>query len=108
MKNEFIIIETTCPNLASAEKLTTEILNQNLAACIQLVEIKSRYIWKEKIVSDEEILLRIKSRKSLFSELENTIKNLHDYEVPQIIALNIENAAKSYLDWLESGIKKSK
>lgn len=108
MKNEFIIIETTCPNFVSAKKLATEILNQNLAACIHFVEIKSSYAWKEKIISDKEILLRIKSKKSFFTKIEKTIKNIHDYEIPQIIAINIENASKPYLDWLEAALKKSK
>ncbi len=108
MKEKFIIIETTCPNLQNAKKLSLEILTQNLAACVHFVEIKSSYLWNKKIVGEKEILVRIKSKKSLFFDLEKTIKNLHSYEIPQIIVLDIKQGSKSYLNWLESNLKKTK
>ncbi len=108
MKEKFILIETTCPNLSSAKKITAELLKQKLAACVHFIEIKSNYFWNEKMVSEKEILVRIKTNKSLFKEIEEVIKKLHDYEVPQIIATEISLSSREYFSWLNSSIKNAK
>ncbi len=108
MKEKFILIETTYPNLPSAKKLAHKLLKQNLAACVHFFEIKSNYFWDKKIVSEKEILVRIKSAKSLFKKIEETIKKLHDYKTPEIIATDISKGSSSYLDWVNSSLKKAK
>ena len=105
---KFIIVETTYPNLKAAEKLAEILLSQKLAACIHFCKIESRYVWQEKITKDQEILVRIKTENSLFSKVEKIIKSNHSYELPQIVAIEIDRASKSYLQWLESSLKTGK
>jgi periplasmic divalent cation tolerance protein len=108
MKEKFILVETTCSNLSSAKKLTAKLLKQKLAACVHFFEIKSNYFWNGKIVSEKEILVRIKSAKSLFKEIEESIKKLHEYETPQIIATDINKGSGAYFDWMNLNLKKAK
>lgn len=108
MKEKFIIIETTYPNLASAKKLGETLLNKKLAACVQFLKVESSYFWQEKIENSHEILVRIKSKNSLFFEIEKIIKNCHDYEIPQILSTHINQGSKAYLNWIDSNLKKGK
>lgn len=108
MKEKFIIIETTYPNLASAKKLGQTLLNKKLTSCVQFLKIESSYFWQEKIENSHEILVRIKSKNSLFSDIEKIIKNDHDYEVPQIFSTLLNQGSTAYLNWINSSLKKNK
>lgn len=57
--------------------------------------------WQGKNVTDQEYLLQMKSKKELFKEVEQTIKNNHSYEISQIVAYDIVEGSKEYLDWIE-------
>lgn len=102
MKNQFLIIETTCPNLDEAQILATNILNQKLSPCIHFTPINSAYMWQNSIQKSEETLLRIKSKTSLYPQIEKIIKETHSYENPEIITFEIKNGSQEYLDWLDS------
>ncbi len=105
MKNKFVIIETTLPNSATAKKLAKILLQENLATCIQLTPTSSSYIWQKKIKNSSEILLSIKSKKSLYKQIEKAILKQHPYELPQILAIEINQGFKPYLEWIESNLK---
>lgn len=68
---------------------------------MQYFEIKSSYFWEGKIQNDSEILLRIKSKKSLYLEIEKTIKNNHFYKIPQISSIELNQGSTAYFDWVE-------
>lgn len=102
MKNEFIIIKTTYPNIKSAQKLAEHLLQAKLAACIQLTKINSIYSWQNKIENSEEISLSIKTKKSNYKKIEKVILKNHDYEVPQIFSIKIDQGFESYLNWIDS------
>ncbi len=108
MKEKFIIIETTYPNLASAKKLGQTLLNKKLAACVQFLKVESSYFWQEKIENSREILVRIKSKNSLFFEIEKIIQQQHSYEIPQIFSIQINQGSSAYLNWINSSLKKTK
>lgn len=98
------IIKTTFNNLNDAEKLKDYLLNHNLASCIQISNIKSSYLWEEKICSDDEIQLSIKTKKKKVKQIKSIITNTHTYQIPQIIILKAK-ASKKYLQWHKKQIK---
>ena len=78
-------------------------VSQKLAACVNVIKgVESVYQWQGKIERDNEILLIVKTRQSLFSQVEQVIKELHDYELPEIIAVSIETGEKNYLNWIQA------
>ena len=108
MKEKFIIIETTYPNLAKAKNLAKILLTQKLAACVQFLPIKSMYFWEEKICRDLEILVTIKTKSELYSSIEKIILKNHCYKIPQIIANTLNQGFQPYLSWIDSNTKNAK
>ncbi|MGD8984759.1 MAG: divalent-cation tolerance protein CutA [Desulfobacteraceae bacterium] len=103
---EYIQIFTTTEKKDDAEVISREIVEKRLAACAQVLgPITSTYWWKEEIEKTEEWLCIMKSRSDLFKELEEAIKSIHPYEVPEIVAVPIVSGSQSYLEWLEQEIK---
>lgn len=98
---EYAVVTTTCPNEQEAKDLATRIISARLAACVQLSQIESFYIWKDKACIDAEVRLTIKTRKPLYDKLETFIKKHHSYEVPQIIMTPILDGLDDYLDWMD-------
>lgn len=100
--NEHILVLCTCPSLSEAEAVATALIEERLAACVnRLPGIKSLYRWEGRVTHDDEILLLIKTSADLFDRLEKTIKTLHPYETPEIIAVPIVAGSAEYLRWIE-------
>jgi periplasmic divalent cation tolerance protein len=98
---EYIQLFTTTESKDDAEMISREVVSKRLAACAQVLgPITSTYWWKDGIEKTEEWLCIMKSRGDLFNELEETIKGIHPYEVPEIVAAPIILGSISYLDWL--------
>ncbi|RXJ97038.1 divalent-cation tolerance protein CutA [Arcobacter sp. AHV-9/2010] len=95
------IIKTTCKNKKEAKKISKSLIKDKLAACVQMQKIKSLYFWNDKLCEDKEILLSIKTKKSLFSQVKDKILELHSYKVPQIIELEITNISENYKKFIE-------
>lgn len=108
MKNFFITVETTYPNLRSAKNLGKILLTKKLAACVQFFPIESMYFWEGKLQNEREILVKIKSKNSLFFDIEKEIKKHHSYKIPQIISSQINQGSEAYLNWLNSAMKNRK
>lgn len=99
---EFILVLTTVPDRDTAQTLADKFLNERLAACVtRTASCDSSYWWDGRITRDEEFMLFIKTRASLYSRLESRIQELHPYDVPEIIALPIFAGSKNYLDWIK-------
>ena len=98
---KYCMVLTAFSNNEEAKKIINTILENKLAACIQTLNINSHYIWKEKTFHEQEVLALFKTSWSLYNKLEAKIKELHSYEVPEIIAIDIQNGLKSYLDWID-------
>ena len=104
--SDYVQIVTTAETKEDATGIAKEMVRQRLAACAQVVgPIQSTYWWKEKIESSEEWLCLMKSRKDLFPEIERAIKDIHTYEVPEIIAIPIQTGHQPYLKWMEGELK---
>ncbi|AXX84020.1 MULTISPECIES: divalent-cation tolerance protein CutA [Aliarcobacter] len=95
------IVKTTCKDKKEAENISKSLIKDKLAACVQMQKIKSIYFWNNKLCEDKEILLSIKTKKSLFSQVKDRILELHSYEVPQIIELEITNISENYKKFIE-------
>ena len=101
---EFIQVSTTTDKREDAEHISKAIVENKLAACVQISgPITSIYWWNDNMEESEEWLITMKTRKELYPKLEQAIKNFHPYEVPEIVAVPIIAGSKEYLDWLEKG-----
>lgn len=84
-----------------AEQIAEQLVSRRLAACVQVVgPVLSVYRWEGKMDSSQEWLCIIKTRQARYAEVEATIRELHPYEVPEIIATPITAGAAAYLEWL--------
>ncbi len=100
--NPLILVLITAPSKEIAEQLARSILQQRLAACVNIVsEISSLYWWEGQIQADTEVLLLVKTRRQGFQErLIPFIQKHHPYQVPEILALPILDGNQAYLDWV--------
>ena len=97
-----IVVLTTCDSEKQAEKLARHLLEQRVAACVNILpKARSIYRWKEKVEETAEWVLIIKSRRDLFAALRAEIQKLHTYEVPELIALPVVDGSEAYLAWLD-------
>jgi periplasmic divalent cation tolerance protein len=100
MKN-FIQVLTTTKTKEEAEKIAQYLVEQKLAACVQITgPIASTYRWKGKVETANEWLCLIKTLEDLYDKVETAIKKLHSYETPEIIAVPIIKGNSEYLSWL--------
>ena len=97
----YCVAITTVAGRDDAEKLAKGIIEQRLAACVQLNDIDSYYIWDEKLTVDAEVRLMVKTVDEKYKELENYILASHPYEIPQIIKLPVADGYSKYLDWID-------
>ncbi|MGB5219300.1 MAG: divalent-cation tolerance protein CutA [Smithella sp.] len=98
----YIQISTTTETKEEAQKIAKYLVEQKLAACVQITgPIESTYRWKGKVETSAEWLCLIKTRESLFGRVEAAIKKLHPYETPEIIAMPLINGSVEYLKWLD-------
>ena len=92
----------TCGSEEEALKIARALVDEKLAACANLVSpIRSIYRWEGKVWDEKEWLLILKTQREKFQKLEERVKALHSYSVPEIIALPITEGSPSYLRWIE-------
>lgn len=97
-----IVVLTTCDSEKHAEILARHLVDQRLAACVNILpKARSIYRWKDKVEDTAEWVLLIKSRRDLFADLRAAIQKLHTYEVPEVIALPVVEGNEAYLGWLD-------
>jgi periplasmic divalent cation tolerance protein len=106
LRNSYIIIIVTTASREKAETIVQRLLEARLIACANIVgPVHSHFRWSGKTEKAEEYLILMKSRRDLFEKLSETVKALHSYEVPEIIALPIVEGSKAYMAWLDSCLK---
>ncbi|XP_030848252.1 protein CutA homolog [Strongylocentrotus purpuratus] len=89
------------PDATVAEKLASDIVEQKLAACVNVIPgLTSVYEWEGKIEKDQELLLMIKTKRSKIDELSEFVRKNHPYDVAEVISLPIENGNLPYLQWV--------
>lgn len=100
--NYCVALCTTPP--ADAERIAKALVEERLAACVNITNIKSCYIWNGKLDLEAEALLIIKTENRMLERLMAKIRELHSYEVPEIIVLPIIKGYQPYLDWIAGSV----
>jgi len=101
----YIAVLITVKEAEEARKIAKSLVKRRLAACINILpEIESHFWWQDKLESEKEILLIIKTKESLLPELTKSVKKIHSYSIPEIIALPIVGGSRDYLEWLDSEV----
>jgi periplasmic divalent cation tolerance protein len=100
MDTKATLIMTTVDNEQLADSLATMLIERRLAACVQRVDITSRYRWDGEVRRDDEILLLVKTSTDARDAAMRAIEENHTYEVPEIIALPIAEGLPAYLEWV--------
>jgi periplasmic divalent cation tolerance protein len=104
-----IVVLVTCGSEEESLKIANALVEDHLAACVNLVApIRSIYRWEGKIWDEKEWLLIIKTQKHRFEELERKVKSLHSYSVPEIISLPITEGSLAYLNWIRENTQSGK
>lgn len=96
-----LLVLTTLPDPNAAEQLAAALVERRLAACVNvLAPCRSVYRWQGKIQRESEVPLLIKTQRARYGALEAAIRELHPYELPEIVAVDIEGGLAGYLDWV--------
>jgi len=96
-----IVILITVGDREEGLALGRALVGEGLAACVNIIGgVRSVYRWKGKVEEGDECLLAVKSRKELLGRITARVKELHSYEVPEVIALEIAGGSEEYLDWV--------
>jgi len=106
MMTDKVVILTTIDKEEKADAIATALVERKLAACVNVVPLGiSIYRWKEKICRDREYMLFIKTSQHLFNEVRDTIRELHTYDLPEVIALPIAVGEERALEWIAASVK---
>ena len=101
------IVLSTASSGEEARRIALYLVEQRLAACVNIVpQIESVYRWKEDVESSQEYLLLIKTSAERFPQVRDAIRELHSYELPECVAIAIEDGSAEYLQWLAYSLVK--
>jgi periplasmic divalent cation tolerance protein len=98
---KLIVVLTTFPEEERARAAARELIESKLAACCTLVQGTSLYWWQDNLTEDKEVVMLIKTLLSLYPDLENKLREIHPYKVPEILALPVISTNKDYSDWIK-------
>ena len=101
-----IVVLTTLPNGNKARAFARALVEEKLAACVNVVPgLRSVYRWKGAVHDDPEVLCVVKTSRPRLKKLKQRLKSLHPYEVPELIALPITAGSEAYLRWLSQALR---
>ena len=101
MHMSVLICLTTCPNRDAADRIATALVEERLAACVNIVPgIHSTYRWQGEVIRAEELLLIVKTTADRFDALRERLPQLHPYELPELVAVESVDGLPAYLHWV--------
>jgi periplasmic divalent cation tolerance protein len=104
-QRHYIIVLITARDAAEAEKIADVLLKGRQAACVNIVpEVNSHFWWQDKLETAQESLLVVKTKDSLLPDIIKSVKEIHSYSVPEIIALPVVGGNPEYLEWLDNEV----
>ena len=102
----YIVLFITTANTKEAQLISKVLLEQRKAACINIVpRVSSLFWWQDKLDSAQESLIIVKTKASLLNEIVSLIREIHSYDIPEIIALPIVGGNQDYLEWIGKEVK---
>jgi periplasmic divalent cation tolerance protein len=105
MSDQVILAFTTCPDEASAQQIAALLVQERLATCVNRVGgLRSTYIWDTRLQDEAEILLIIKTTAARLGEIQERLKTLHPYELPELVGIAVAGGNERYLDWVRMGV----
>ncbi|MGE5047941.1 MAG: divalent-cation tolerance protein CutA [Deltaproteobacteria bacterium] len=96
-----MLVLTTLPSAEAAAELAKALVGEKLAACANLLPaVRSIYRWQGRVQDESEVLVLFKTRQEHFERLKARLLELHPYEIPEVLAVPVEQGYQAYLDWL--------
>ncbi len=99
-----LLVTTSCADSAQAEALAAYIIDMRLAACVQVTQVASHYIWEGQRQTAQEFKLEFKSLPALRAQIEAAISDAHSYELPEIVFMPV-SASAAYAKWVKTAVK---
>jgi periplasmic divalent cation tolerance protein len=100
------VVLVTAANREEAERIARTLVEERLAACVNLVSgVHSIYRWQEAVEIAEEVLLLIKTRQEAVDALRRRVHELHSYDVPEFLVLAVEQESEAYLAWILANVR---
>jgi periplasmic divalent cation tolerance protein len=100
------LVLTTCSSLEEARRIAHTLVERQLAACVNIVpQVESVYRWQGEIETASEWLLVIKTTAIAFTQVREALGELHSYEVPECIAVSVEDGSAEYLEWIGASVR---
>ena len=100
-----IIVFVTCESKQQAETIAQTLVTEKLAACVNLLPgVRSCYVWEGNLTWSDEVLLLIKTTRGRFDQLEDRIRAMHSYSVPEIVGVTIDDAFEKYAAWVDESV----
>jgi periplasmic divalent cation tolerance protein len=97
---DFCVVVVTCPSDDEADRIAERLVAEQLAACVQALPIKSRYVWKGETKRVSEVLMLVETRRALVAEIDRLMNTISGYDLPELVALSIVDASDQYLAWI--------
>lgn len=105
MDTAYQILLTTAANADEADRIAERLVDEGLAACVNVVPAcRSIYRWQGETVRETEVLMIAKTRRARFRDIEKLVTEMHSYDVPEIIAVDLQAASNGYLRFLEDSL----
>ena len=105
--DEFIVVLTTTGSEKEAAVIASALVDRYQAACVSVIpSVRSIYRWKDKTWNEAEVVLLIKTTSSRFESVRRTIKELHSYELPEVLSLNVGNGDEKTLEWIRDCVRR--
>lgn len=102
--DKYIIVTTLWNKEEIANKIIDTLLEKKFIVGSQVTKVHSKYWWNNKLEECDEYKLEFRTKKTIFNEIENEIKQIHNYEVAEISYYEIKNASKDFFDWIDKNI----
>ena len=96
-----MLATTTAPDLETAERIARRLVEDRLAACVQIVQgVHSVYRWQGRVQEESEVLLLVKTAETQLPRIESLLHQIHPYELPELVSVPIGSGSAAYLRWL--------
>lgn len=103
---QYLVIINTCPDKETATRVANALIHKRLAACVNILPgLTSVYHWRGQIETGEEFLLLIKTTQAAYGDVQAAIREIHPYELPEIVAVPIVAGLDAYLSWIGGNVE---